>query len=179
MHNTAYFCSLPISWPSWDQIWANIKAKILPSFCIDIGMRIWVVQLLSHVQFFVNPWTAAHQASLSFTISQSLLNFISIELMILSNHLILCYHLLLLPSVNLRIWVFSNELILHIRWPKYWRFRFSISPSNEYSVLISFRIDWFDLAAEATLKSLLQHHSAKASIALAFRILYDPMSGNV
>ena len=179
MHNTVYFCSLPISWPSWDQIWANIKAKILPLFCIDTGMRIWVVQLLSHVQFFVNPRIAAHQASLSFTISQSLLKLISIKLMMLSNHLILCYPLLLLPSVNLRIWVFSNELILHIRWPKYWSFRFSISPSNEYSVLISFRIDWFDLAAGATLKSLLQHHSAKASIALTFRLLYDPMSGNV
>ena len=92
---------------------------------------------------------------------------------------ILCRPLLLLPSIIPSIRVFSNELILHIRWPKYWSFRFSISPSNEYSVLISFRIDWFDLAAGATLKSLLQHHSAKASIALTFRLLYDPMSGNV
>src|SRR5574341_1012722 len=97
--------------------------------------------------------------------SQSLLKFISIESVILSNHLIFCHPFLLLPSVFPSIRVFSNELTLHIRWPKYWSFGFSISPSNEYSVLISFRIDWFDLlAVQGTLESLLQHHSLKASV---------------
>ena len=111
---------------------------------------------------FVTLWTAAHQASLSFTISQSLLEFISIELVMPSHHLILC-HPLLLPSTFPSIRVFSKESVLHIRWAKYWSF--SISPSNEYSGLISFRIDWFDLlAVQGTLKSLLQHHSLKASI---------------
>ena len=118
----------------------------------------------SHVQLFATPWTAAHQASMSITNSQSLLKFMSIKLVIPSNHLILC-HPLLLPSIFLSIRVFSNESVLCIRWPKYWSFSFSISPSNEYSGLISFRIDWFDLlAVQGTLKSLLQHHSSKASI---------------
>ena len=100
------------------------------------------------------PWTAVCQASLSFTISQSLLQFMSTELVMLSNHLILCCPLLLLPSIFPSIKVFSNDLALHIRWPKYWSFSFSISPSNEYSGLISFRIDWFGLlAAQGTLKS--------------------------
>ena len=122
------------------------------------------VQSLSHVQLFVTPWTAARQASLSFIISQSLLKLMSIESMILSNHFILCRPLLLLPSFP-NIKVFSNESALHIRWPKYWSFSISISPSNEYSQLISFRIDSFDLlAVQGTLKSLLQHHSSKASI---------------
>ena len=113
----------------------------------------------------MTPWTAAHQASLSFTISQSLLKFIFIESVMLSNHLILCHPLLLLPSIFLIIRVFSNESALRIRWPKYWSFSFTISPSNEYSGLISFRIDWFDLfAVQGTLKSLLQHHNSKASI---------------
>ena len=108
---------------------------------------------------------AGHQTSLSFTISWSLLKPMSIELMMLSNHLILCCPLLLLPSVFPSIRVFSSELAFHIRWPKYWIFSFSISPSNEYSRLISFRINWFDLlAVQGTLKSLLQHHSSKASI---------------
>ena len=97
------------------------------------------------VQLFVTPWTAAHQASLSFTISQSLLKFMSIESVMLSNHLILCHPLLLLPSVFPIIRVFSNESALRIRWPKYWSFSFSVSLSSEYSGLISFRIDWFDL----------------------------------
>ena len=124
-----------------------------------------VVQLLSCVQLFVNPWTAAHQASLSFTISQSLLKLMSIESVMPSNHLILCHPLLLLPSVFPGSRVFSNESALCIRWLKYWSFNFSISPCNEYSGLISFRIDWFDfLAVQGTLKSLLQHHSSKASI---------------
>ena len=119
---------------------------------------------------FETPWTAACQASLYFTISRSLLELMSIESVMLFNHLILCHllllHLLLLLSILPNIRVFSNELALHIRWPKYWSFSFSISPSNEYSELISFRIDWFDLAVQGTLKSLLQHHSSKASVLL-------------
>ena len=123
------------------------------------------VQSLSHVQLFATPWTAACQASLSITSSWSLLRLMSIESVIPSNHLILSHHLLLLPSIFPSIRVFSNESVLPIRWPKYWTFSFSISPSNEYSGLISFRTDWMDLlAVEGTLKSLLQHHSSKASI---------------
>ena len=123
------------------------------------------VQLFSHVQLFSTPWTAAHQASLSITNSQSSLKLMSIELVMPSNHLILCRPLLLLPSIMCNIRVFSNESVLHIRWPKYCSFSFSISPSNEYSGLISFRIDWLDLlAGQGTLKSLLQHYSSKASI---------------
>ena len=106
-----------------------------------------VVQLLSHVWLFANPWTATRQASLSFVISWSLLKLMFIESMMPSNHLVLCCPLLLLPSIFPSIRVFSNESVLHIRWPKYWSFSFSISPSNEYSGLISFRIDWFDLLA--------------------------------
>ena len=113
----------------------------------------------------VNPWTAAHQASLSITNSQSLLKLISIELMMSANHLILCHPLLLLPLLFPSIRVFSNELTLCIRWPKYWNFSFSISLSNEYSGLFSFKIDWFDLlAVQGTPHSLLQHQSSKASI---------------
>ena len=113
----------------------------------------------------MTPWTAAHQASLSFTISQSLLKLISIDSVMPFNHLILYCSLLLLPSIFPSIRVFSNESALHIRWPKYWSFSFSINPSNEYSGLISFRIDCFDLlAVHSTLKSPLQHHSSKASI---------------
>ena len=120
---------------------------------------------LSHVQLFANPWTAALQGSLSFTNSQSLLKLMSIESVMPSNHLILCCPLLLLPSIFPSTRVFSSELVLHIRWPKYWSFSFSISPSNEYSGLISFRIDWLDLlVVQRTLKSLLQQHSPKASI---------------
>ena len=124
-----------------------------------------VVQSLSHGWLFVTPWSAAFQASLSFTISQSLLKLTSIESVMPSNHLILCYPLLLLPSILSSIRVFSNESALHVRWPKYWSFSFSISPSNEYSGLISFRIEWFDLlAVQGTLKNLLQHHNLKVSI---------------
>ena len=124
-----------------------------------------VVQLLSCVQLFVTSWTAACQASLSLTISRSLLKLISLESVMPSNHLILYHPLLLLTSIFLNIRVFSNESVLCIRWPKDWSFSFSISPSNEYSGLISFRIDWFDLlAVQRTLKSLLQHHSSKASV---------------
>ena len=125
------------------------------------------VQSLSHVQLFATPWTAAHQASLSITNSWSLLKVMSIESVMPSNHLILCHPLLLPPSIFPSIRVFSNESALHIRWPKYWSFSFSISPSNEHSGLISFRMDWLDLlAVQGTLKSLLQHHSSKASIFL-------------
>ena len=113
----------------------------------------------------MTPWTAASQASVSFTISQSLLKLMSIELVMPSNHLILCHPLLLLPSIFPSIRVFSNESVLHIRWSKYWNFSFSISPSNEYSGLISFRRDWlYLLVVEGTLRSLLQHDSSKASI---------------
>ena len=123
------------------------------------------VQWLSHVQLFVTSWITAHQASLSIINSRSLLKFMSIESVIPSSHLILCHPLLLLPSVFPSIRVFSNESVLHIKWPKYWSFNFTISLFNEYSGLISFRIDWLDLlAVEGTLKSLLQHHSSKASI---------------
>ena len=114
---------------------------------------------------FATPWTAACQASLSFTISQSFLRLMSIESVMPSNHLILCHPLLLPPSVFPSVRVCSNESVFCIRWPNYWSFSFSISPSNEYSGLISFRIDWLDLlAVQGTLKSLLQHHSSKASI---------------
>ena len=121
--------------------------------------------MLSHVQFLETPWTAAYQASLSFTISQSLLKFMSIESVMLSNHLIPCCTLLLLLLIFPRIRVSSNESALPIGWPKYWTFIFSISPSNDYSGLISSRLGWFDLfAVVRTLKSLLQHHNSKAPI---------------
>ena len=132
-------------------------------------------QSLSHVQLFAIAWSAAHQASLSITSSQNLLKLMSIESEMTFNHLILCHPFLLPPSIIPSIRVFSNESAHHIRWPKYWSFSFSISPSNEYSgLLISFRIDWFDLlAVQGTLKSLLQHHSLKAS-ALVLSLLYRP-----
>ena len=123
------------------------------------------VQSFSRVQFFATPWTAARQASLSVTNSRSLLKLMSIESVMPSNHLILYRPLLLLLSIFPKIRAFSNESVLRIRWPKYWSFSFSISPSNEYSGLISFRMDMLDLlAVKGTLKSLLQHHSSKASI---------------
>ena len=122
-------------------------------------------QSLSRVWFFVTPWTAAQQASLSIANSQSLPKLMSIESVMPSNHLILCHPLLLLHLIVPSIRVFSNESILPIRWPKYWSFSFSISPSNEYSGLISFRMDWLDLLeVQGTLKSLLQHHCSKASV---------------
>ena len=122
------------------------------------------VQLLSRV-WLCYPMGYSSQASLSITNSQNLLKLMSIELMMPSNHLILCHPLLLLPSIFPSIWVFSNESALHIRWPKYWSFSFNISPSNEDSGLISFRMNWLDLlAVQGTLKSLLQHHNSKASI---------------
>ena len=140
-------------------------------------MLYYRVQSLSHVQLFATPWTAAHQASLSITNSWSLLKLMSIVLVMPSDHLILCCILLLPSSIFPRIKVFSNELTIHIRWPKYWSFSFSISPSNEYSGLISFRIDWFDLlAVQGILKSLLQHHSSKASILLSSVFLIVQLS---
>ena len=123
------------------------------------------VQSLSCIQLFATPWTAARQASLSITDSRGLLKLMSIESVMPSNHLIFCHPLLLLPSIFPSIRVFSNESVLPSRWPKYWSFSLSISPSNEYPGLISFRMDWLDLLAiQGTLKSLLQHHSSKASI---------------
>ena len=123
------------------------------AWCQFSEVNIVVVQFLSRLQLFATPWTAAHQASQSLTISWSLLRFMSIKSVMPSNHLILC-HSLLLPSVSPSIWIFSSESALHIRWPKYWSFRFSVSPSNEYSGLISFRIAWVDLfAVQGTLES--------------------------
>ena len=123
------------------------------------------VQLLSRVRLFSTPWIAAHQASLSITNSRSLLKLIPIESVMPSSHLILCHALLLLPPIPSSIRVFSNESTLCMRWPKHWNFSFSISPSNEHPGLISLRMDWLDLlAVQGTLKSLLQHHSSKASL---------------
>ena len=158
---------------SWPRDWPGslaLQADSLPSEPpgkphIRTSVQFSSVQLLSHVRLYVTPWTAAYQASLSITNSQSLLKLMSIEPVMPSNHLILCCPLLLLPSIFPSIRVFSNESVLHMRWPKYWSFSFSICPSSEYSGLISFRMDWLDLlAVQGTLKSLLQHHSSKASI---------------
>ena len=135
------------------------------SVCFSDHRLISSVQLLSHVQLFVTPWTEACQASLSITNSWSLLKLMSIESVMPSNHLILCWPLLLSPSIFPSIRIFSNESPLHIRWPKDWSFSFNINPSNEYSGLVSFRMDWLDLlAVQRTLKSLLQHHSSETSI---------------
>ena len=130
-----------------------------------ISVQFSSVQSISHVWFFATPWTVASQVSLSINNSWSLLKLMSIESEIPSNYLILCCPLLLLPSIFPRIRVFSKESALHIRWPKYWRFNFSISPSNEHPGLISFRMDWLNLlAVQGTLKSLPQHHSSKPLI---------------
>ena len=136
-------------------------------FCtfLPIGMELSSVQSHSHIRLFVTPWTAAHQVSLSLTNSRNLLRLISIESVMPSNHLILCHPLFVPPSIFPSIRVFSNESLLRIRWPKYWSFSFNIIPSYEYSGLISFRMDWLDLlAVQGALKSLLQHHSSRASI---------------
>ena len=134
-------------------IYSNFKWTIIYK---NYNITYYVVQSLSHVQLFVIPWTATCQASLSFIISQSLLKLMSIELVMPPNYLILCLPLLLMPSVFPNIRIYFNESVLHIRWPKYWSFNFNISPSNEYSRLISFRNDWLDLlAVQGTLKSLL------------------------
>ena len=133
--------------------------------CISHSTFISSVWLLSRVRLFETPFSAAGQASLSITNSHSPPKPMSIESVMPSNHLILCHHLLLLPSIFPSIRVFSNESALCIRWPKYWSFNFNISPSNEYPGLISFRMDWLDLlAVQGTLKSLLQHHSSKVSV---------------
>ena len=144
--------------------WLNEHMKRYPTSLI---IQFSSVQLLKCVQLFATPWTAARQASLSITNSQSLLKFMSIESVMPTNHLILCCPLLLLPSTFPSIRVFSNKLVLHIRWPKYWSFSFSISPSNECSRLTSLKIDWLDLpAVQRTLKSIPQHHNSKVSILL-------------
>ena len=135
------------------------------------------VQSLSHVQLFATPWTAACQASLSITNSWSLLKLMSIKSVMPSNYLILYRHLLLLPSIFPSVRVFSSESVLHIRWPNYWSFCFRISPSNEYSGLISFRMDWLDhLVVQGSLKSVLQHHSSKASILRHSAFFIDQLS---
>ena len=146
---------------SWLKFWnRNYEASVFVCSYVFIYVLFSSVQSLSRVQLFEAPWTAARQASLSITNSRSLLKLMSIESVMPSNHLILCHPLLLLPSMFPSVRVFSNESALCIKWPKYWNF--SISPSNEYSALISFRIDWLDL--QGILKSLLQHHSSTASI---------------
>ena len=153
------FCNLApiinyIGWKSWYCLPTNLLNDNISS-----------VQSLSHVQLFATPWTATLQASLSITNSPSILKLTSIELVIPSNHPILCRPLVLQSSIFPSIRVFSNESVLFIRWPKYWRFSFNISPSNKHPGLISFRMDWLDLlAVQRTLKSLLKHHSSKASI---------------
>ena len=148
--------------PGGDVISAKRSFATKMSRCVSFAL---FVESLSRVWLFVTPWTAARQAALSFTISPSFCRLMFIELVMPSNHLILCYPLLLLPSIFPSIRVFFSESALRIRWPKYWNFSFSISPSNEYSGFISFWINWLDLlAVQGTLKSLLQHHSSKASI---------------
>ena len=147
-------CSLPGS-----SVHGIFQARVL-----EWGAIAFSCSVAKLAQLFATPGTAVHQASLSFTVSWSLLKLMSVVSVMLSNHLILCLPLLL-PSIFPSIRVFSNELALHIRWPKYWSFSFSISPSNEYSGLISFRMDWFDLfAVKGTLQSLPQHQSLKASV---------------
>ena len=166
----------------------EIRNDQLPGWCPHVGWEAWdtshvqgefsSVPSLSHVWLFVTPWTTACQASLSNTISWSLLKLMSIESVMPSNHLILCHPLFLLPPIFPSIRVFSQESALHIRWPKDWSFSFSISLSNEYSRLMSFRMDWLDLlAVQGTLKSLLQHHSLKASILWCSAWLRNKKSG--
>jgi len=158
-------CNEHIGTYSYKQVFSPIKLTLRA--CVHISMIFfWFssVQLLSRVWLFVTPWTAAHQDSLSVNNSRSLLKLMSIESVMPSNHLILCHPLLLLPSIFPSIRVFSNESVLQSKWPEYWSFSFSISPSNEYSGLISFRIDWLDLlAVQRTLKILLQHHNSKVT----------------
>ena len=173
----------PLSVVSFAIIFSHSEDYLFPLFIVSFAVKQLLSLIRSHlfifvfnfcystvqslicVRLFETPWTAAHQASLSIVNSQSLLKLTSIESVMPSNHLILCHPLLLLPSIFPSIRVFSNQLALHMRWPKYWSFSFSISPSNEHPGLISFRMDWLDLlAVQGTLKSLLQHHSSKASI---------------
>ena len=155
-----------------------MKSNIsLPYIFGSVSNLFWFqsVQSLSHVQLFATPWTSAHQASLSTTKSWSLLKLKSMASVMPSNHLILCHLLLLKPLIFPSIRVFSNELVLHIMWPKFWTFSFSISSSNVYSGLISFRMDWMDLLAfQGPLKSLLQNRSSKKIISLALSFVYSP-----
>ena len=152
------------------EFWFTLAKIILIAFIIHCFSS---VQSLSRVQLFATPWIAARQASLSLTNSRSSLKLTSIELVMPSSHLILCCPLLLLPPILPSIRVFSNESALHMRWPKYWSFSFSIIPSKEHPGLISFRMDWLDLlAVQGTLKSVLQHHSSKASILRIHCLLY-------
>ena len=164
---TPYVIAFPIILCTWTPLSTASMISFLSCLCATIlNFQISSVQFShSHVRLFVTPWTAARQASLSITNSQSLSKLMFIESVMLSNHLILSRPLLLLPSIFPSIRVFSNESALRIRWPKYWSFSFNISPSNEHSGLISIRMDWLDLlTVRGTLKSLLQHHSSKASI---------------
>ena len=148
--------------PGFAEAMRQVCSLVLPASSL---LQFSLVQLPSHVRLFATPWTAVRQTYLSITNSRSLLKRISIESVMPSNHLILCCPLLLLPSIFPSIRVFSNESALLIRWPKYWSFNFSISLSNEYSALISFKMDWLDLlAVQGTFKSLLQNYSSKASI---------------
>ena len=149
----------------WEHIWKKNSYWKRGTFLKTITSQFSSVQSLSRLRLFATPWITARQASLSITNSWSLLKLMSTESVMPSSHLILCLPLLLLPPIPPSIRVFSNESTLHMRWPKYWSFSFSISPSNEYPGLIPFRMDWLDLlAVQGTLKSLLQHHSSKASI---------------
>ena len=151
------------SLPLLSLLWSSPRAVAFVHLFGEINYT--SVQLVCCVRLFATPWTAACQSSLYITNSRSLLKLLSIELVMPSNHLILCYPRLLPPSIFPSIRVFSTELVLHIRWPKHWSFSFSISPSNEYWRLISFRMDWLDLpAVQGTLKSLLQHRSSGASL---------------
>ena len=148
-------------WSFQRGLWISFQLSIFRVCKVQFSL----VQSLSRVQLFVTPWTRAHQASLSITNSRSPPKLMCIESVMPSSHLILCRPLLLLPPIPPSIRVFSNESALRMRWPNYWSFSFSISPSNEHPRLISFRMDWLDLlAVQGTLKSLLQHHSSKASI---------------
>ena len=154
-----------------------ILTEIVSTILVEWGFMFQFssIQLLSHVWFFATPWTASRQASLSITNSQSLLKLMSIESVMPSNHLILCFPILLLLSIFPSIRLFSNESVHHIQWPKYCSFSFHIRPSTEYLGLISFRMDWFDLrAVQGILKSLLQHHNSKASFFLVLSLLYGP-----
>ena len=150
---------------AWEKEILTVKHSRKVEDIHSISCKFSLVQSLSHVPLLATPWTALRQASLSITYSRNLLKLMSIESLMPYKHLILCRPLLLLPSIFPSIRVFSNESVLCIRWPKYWSFSFSISPSNEYSGLISFRKDWLDLlAVQGTLKSFLQYHSSKATI---------------
>ena len=164
-HYTGFHLKSFLTWEAFSKTTARTKLSLI---CLSVkcySVQFSSVQSLSRVRLFATPWTTARQASLSITNSQSLPKLMSIESVMPSSHLILCRPLLLLPQILPSIRVFSNESVLRIRWPKYWSFSFSISLSNEYSGLISFRMDWLDLlAVQGTLKSLLQHHSSKASV---------------